>query len=63
MPVDLNGASYSVPGPSNGAYYYDASALHRVFERGEIGILIGDKPVSGKTTALWSGESPAQMTS
>ena len=57
-PVVLNGTPYSRPGPIDGVYFYDASALHRFFDKGQVGFQIGDMPLSGMTMALWTGERP-----
>jgi hypothetical protein len=61
VPVVLNGAPFSLPGPIQGVYFYDASALHRFFEEGQISYTsfqgVGEVPrVIPKTvTRLWSG--------
>jgi hypothetical protein len=59
IPVVLNGTPYALPGPIDGVRFYDASALHRFFEQGQIGFYVGDKPVPERTIALWAGEHPS----
>ncbi len=59
VPVVLNGTPYSLNGPIDGVYFYDASALTRFFEKRHIGVQIGDAPVSATTVSLWAGERPS----
>ncbi|MBY0589152.1 hypothetical protein K2X85_18410 [bacterium] len=61
VPIVLNGPPYSLAGPIDGVYFYDASALHRFFEKGQIGVKIGDKFVSDKTVRFWTSERPSAV--
>lgn len=63
IPVVLNGAPFSIPGPIQGAHFYDASALHRFFEEGFIGYSVdrgisAPQPMAEGRVELWSGERP-----
>lgn len=63
VPVVLNGAPFSLPGPIQGVHFYDASALHRFFEEGFIGYSVdrgtpAPQPMAEGRVELWSGERP-----
>ena len=63
VPVVLNGAPFSLPGPIQGVHFYDASALHRFFEDGFIGYSVDRgkiprQPIAEGRTDLWAGASP-----
>jgi len=62
VPVVLNGTPFSLPTEDNQVAVYDASALHRFFEQGEIGMkkLQGamHARVDGTAISLWESDNP-----
>ena len=62
MPVVLNGIPFCLPGPIQGVYFYDSSALHRFFEDGQVSVSVGrgvsdePRPIPATITRLWSGD-------